>query len=41
MQYMGSKNRLAKDIAPILQKCIDDNGVVNYLEPFVGGGEYD
>ena len=41
MQYMGSKNRLAKDIAPILQKCIDDNVVVKSLEPFVGGGEYD
>lgn len=38
MKYMGSKNRTAKDICPILQKCIDDNHATGYLEPFVGGG---
>jgi site-specific DNA-adenine methylase len=37
MKYMGSKNRIAKDIVPIIQSCIDNNNVVNYLEPFVGG----
>lgn len=37
MKYMGSKNRLAKDIVPIIQKYIDDNNIENYLEPFVGG----
>lgn len=34
---MGSKNRIAKDIVPIIQSYIDNNNVVNYLEPFVGG----
>ena len=33
---MGSKNRLAKDLAPIIQKYID-SGCKGYLEPFVGG----
>ena len=37
MKYMGSKNRISKDILPIIQKCIDDNGICIYLEPFVGG----
>lgn len=36
MKYMGSKNRLAKDLAPIIQKYID-NGCRGYLEPFCGG----
>lgn len=39
MKYVGSKNRIAKDVAPIIQSYIDDmsewcNG---YWEPFVGG----
>lgn len=34
---MGSKSRIAKDIVPIIQKYIDDNGIENYLECFVGG----
>ena len=34
--YMGSKNRLAKDIVPIIQSYID-KGCSGYLEPFVGG----
>lgn len=36
MQYVGSKNRLSKDLVPIIQTYItkDTNG---YLEPFVGG----
>lgn len=34
---MGSKSRIAKDIVPIIQKCIDDNNIQVYIEPFVGG----
>ena len=37
MKYMGSKSRIAKYIVPIIQKCIDDNGLEYYIEPFVGG----
>lgn len=37
IKYMGSKNRLAKELVPIIQKYIDDNNIENYLEPFVGG----
>lgn len=33
---MGSKNRLSKQIVPIIQNYID-NGCNGYLEPFVGG----
>ena len=36
LKYMGSKNRLAKDIVPIIQGYID-KGCSGYLEPFVGG----
>ena len=34
---MGSKARLAKDIAPVINKCITDNNIDTYIEPFVGG----
>ena len=34
---MGSKSRIAKYIVPIIQKCIDDNNLETYIEPFVGG----
>lgn len=37
MKYMGSKSRIAKDIVPIIQKYIDDNGIIDYIEPFCGG----
>lgn len=37
MIYQGSKARLRKYIVPILQKCIDDNDVTVYIEPFCGG----
>lgn len=37
MKYVGSKARLAKDIVPIIQGYIDNNGITKYLEPFVGG----
>lgn len=36
MNYMGSKQRLAKDIVPIIQSYIDDSHIA-YIEPFVGG----
>lgn len=32
MKYMGSKSRIAKDIVPIIQKCIDDNNIETYIE---------
>lgn len=35
MRYVGSKNRLAKDLIPIIQPYVDKKGY--YLEPFVGG----
>ena len=37
MVYMGSKSKYAQYIVPILQKCIDDNNITLYIEPFVGG----
>lgn len=36
MQYVGSKNRLSKELAPIIQSYITDDTVA-YIEPFVGG----
>lgn len=36
MKYMGSKNRLAKELAPIIQSYITEE-TKGYLEPFVGG----
>lgn len=37
MIYQGSKNRLAKDIVPIIQAEIDRIDATCYIEPFVGG----
>lgn len=39
MKYVGSKNRLSKQLAPIIQSYIDDMGgkCNGYWEPFVGG----
>ncbi len=37
MKYMGSKSRVAKWIAPILQKAIDTHEADYYFEPFCGG----
>lgn len=37
MKYVGSKNKLAKYIVPILQRIIDSNGIQKYIEPFCGG----
>lgn len=36
MVYMGSKNRISKELAPIIQAYINKN-TKGYLEPFVGG----
>jgi len=36
MQYMGSKNRLSKELAPIIQSYINED-TKGYLESFVGG----
>ena len=36
MKYVGSKNRLSKQLAPIIQSYVD-KGCNNYIEPFVGG----
>ena len=38
MRYIGSKNRLAKYLLPIIQPYVDAKGY--YLEPFVGGGNF-
>lgn len=37
MRYVGSKNKLSKEIIPIIQKYIDQVSAESYLEPFVGG----
>ena len=37
MRYVGSKNKIAKHLAPIIQSYIDKNNIKKYLEPFVGG----
>lgn len=34
---MGSKNKIAKHIVPILQKCIDDNNITTYIDTMCGG----
>ena len=36
MRYIGSKNKLSKDLAPIIQSYITED-TKGYLEPFVGG----
>lgn len=36
MKYVGSKNRLAKELVPIIQSYITED-TVRYVEPFVGG----
>lgn len=37
MKYLGSKNRIAKDILPIMIKAANDKGITTWIEPFVGG----
>ena len=36
MQYVGSKNRISKELAPIIQSYISEETTF-YIEPFVGG----
>ena len=36
MKYVGSKNRISKELAPIIQSYITED-TKGYLEPFVGG----
>lgn len=36
MKYLGSKNRIAKDLAPVIQRYINKDTTF-YIEPFVGG----
>ena len=38
MKYMGSKNRIAKHILPIMFKEMEEKGYITWVEPFVGGG---
>lgn len=37
MKYMGSKNRISKEISQIINNMIIDNNISTYIEPFVGG----
>ena len=37
LKYVGSKNRLAKQLAPIIQSYVDNPLCQGYIEPFVGG----
>lgn len=37
MRYVGSKNRIAREIIPIIQGYIDQTQATVYIEPFVGG----
>ena len=38
MKYMGSKNRIAKHLLPIMVDSADKAGITTWIEPFVGGG---
>ena len=37
MKYIGSKQRLSKQIVPIIRHAIETSGSELYIEPFVGG----
>ena len=37
MKYMGSKNRIAKHLLPIMLAECEKHGVTKWVEPFVGG----
>ncbi len=37
MKYMGSKNRIAKIVLPIMIKEANEKGITTWVEPFVGG----
>ena len=36
MWYVGSKEKLSKELVPIIQSYVDNNGGGKYLEPFCG-----
>lgn len=36
MNYVGSKNRISKELKPIIESYLTDETVA-YIEPFVGG----
>lgn len=38
MIYMGSKNRIAKHLIPIMVEAANNAGITTWVEPFVGGG---
>ena len=38
MKYMGSKNRIAKHILPIMLDAAQKRGITTWVEHFVGGG---
>lgn len=38
MKYMGSKNRIAKYILPIMLEKAKEKEITTWVEPFVGGG---
>ena len=37
MKYMGSKNRIAKHLLPIMLAECENHGITTWVEPFVGG----
>lgn len=37
MKYMGSKNRIAKHLLPIMLSECEKHGITTWVEPFVGG----
>lgn len=37
MKYMGSKNRIAKHLLPIMLDECEKHGITTWVEPFVGG----
>lgn len=37
IRYIGSKNKISNELAPIIQQCIKENEITAYFEPFVGG----
>lgn len=37
MKYMGSKNRIAKHLLPIMLAECEKHGIIKWVEPFVGG----
>lgn len=37
MKYTGSKARISAEVTNIFNKIIEENNIINYIEPFVGG----